>query len=85
MLVLKGKKSPFIMKYQLDNLKTYAMLSNFTEEQLRIIIDSITDNGFVKSEYVSEFEGSNLKLTEKGKIFLNTSDNIEMEFLKKII
>jgi superfamily II DNA helicase RecQ len=85
MLVLKGKKSPFIMKYKFDNLKTYAMLSNFTEEQLRIIIDSIIDNGFVKSEYVSDFEGSNLKLTEKGKIFLNTSDNIEMEFLKKII
>jgi len=85
MLVLKGKKSPFILKYKLDSLKTYAMLSNFTEEQLRIIIDSITDKGFVKSEYVSEFEGSKLKLTEKGKIFLNTSYNNEMEFLKKII
>ncbi len=28
------------------------MFSNFTEEQLRIIIDSITDNGFIKSEYI---------------------------------
>ena len=32
MLVLQGKKSPFIMKYKLNILKTYGMLSNFTEE-----------------------------------------------------
>ncbi len=84
MLVLKGKKSPFILKYKLDNLKTYGMLSNFTENQLRIIIDSIKDKGFIKSNYVSEFEGSNLKLTKDGKIFLNTEDNIDMAFMHKI-
>ena len=52
---------------------------------MRIVIDSITDNGFIKSEYVSEFEGSILKLTDKGEIFLNTEYNIEMTFMKKII
>jgi len=85
MLVLKGKKSPFILKYKLDSLKSYGMLSNFTEKQLRIIIDSLTYKGFIKSEYVSEFDGSNLKLTDKGDIFLNTEYNVEMDFIKKII
>jgi predicted transcriptional regulator len=85
MLVLMGKDSPFILKYKLQKLKTFAMLSNFNEKQLRIIIDSITDNGFIKSEYMSEHEGSNLKLTDKGITFLNADNNIEMGFIKKII
>jgi len=34
--------------------------------------------------YLSEYEGSNLKLTEKGKEFLN-SDNLELGFMMKII
>jgi superfamily II DNA helicase RecQ len=84
MLVLKGKKSPFIDKYKLDHLKTYAMLSFFSEEQLRLIIDSITDKEFIISEYISEYEGSNLKITKKGKKFLNSYDNIEMGFLRKL-
>ena len=85
MLILNGKESPFITKYKHYKLKTYGMLSNYTEEQLRIIIDSIINKGFLKTEYKSEYEGSYLKLTEKGKLFLNDVQNIEMEFLKKII
>ena len=85
MLVLKGNKSPFISKYELDKLKTYAMLSNFSEEHLRIIIDSITDNGFIKSEYISQYDGSNLKITEKGRVFLNIENNSQIGFMKKII
>jgi superfamily II DNA helicase RecQ len=85
MLVLKGNKSPFILKYELDKLKTYAMLSSFSEEHLRIIIDSITDNGFIKSEYISQYDGSNLKITEKGRIFLNMENNSQIGFMKKII
>ena len=60
------------------------MFSNFTEERLRIIIESLIDIGYIESEYRSEYEGSNLKLTEKGREFLN-SENIEMGFMKKII
>ena len=85
MLVLKGKNSPFIFKYQLDRLKTYGFLTNFTEEQLRIIIDSLSEKGYIKSVYISEYEGSNLNLTEKGRKFLQLSDNLELGFMKKII
>jgi superfamily II DNA helicase RecQ len=82
MLILKGKKSPFIEKYKLNHLKTYAMLSCFSEIQLRMILDSITDKKFITSEYKSEYEGSTLKITEIGKKFLNSYDNIEMGFVK---
>ncbi len=85
MLVLKGNNSPFILKYKLDKLETYSILSNFSEEHLRIIIDSITDKGFIKSEYISQYDGSNLKLTEKGKVFLNIDKNSPIGFMKKII
>jgi superfamily II DNA helicase RecQ len=85
MLILNGKKSPFITKYKLYKRKTYGMLSNYTEEQLRIIIDAIINKSFLKTEYKSEYEGSYLKLTDKGKLFLNNGKNIEMGFLEKII
>ena len=84
MLVLKGNDSPFIFKYKLDKLQTYAMLSDFSEEHLRTILDSIMDNGFIKTEYISQYDGSNLKLTEKGRIFLNNENNREIGFLKQI-
>lgn len=84
MLVLKGNDSPFIFKYKLDKLNTYAMLSNFSEEHLRTILDSIMDNGFIKTEYISQYDGSNLKLTEKGRIFLNNFDNCKIGFLEQI-
>ena len=84
MLVLKGNDSPFIFKYNLDKLNTYAMLSNFSEEHLRTILDSIMDNGFIKTEYISQYDGSNLKLTEKGRIFLNNETNRFIGFLEQI-
>ena len=84
MLILKGNDSPFIFKYKLDKLNTYAMLSNFSEEHLRTILDSIMDNGFIKTEYISQYDGSNLELTEKGRIFLNNQNNSEIGFLEQI-
>jgi superfamily II DNA helicase RecQ len=84
MLILKGNDSPFIFKYKLDKLNTYAMLSNFSEEHLRTILDSIMDNGFIKTEYISQYDGSNLELTEKGRIFLNNQNNNEIGFLEQI-
>jgi ATP-dependent DNA helicase RecQ len=84
MLVLKGNDSPFIFKYKLDKLNTYALLSNYSEEHLRTILDSIMDNGFIKTEYISQYDGSNLKLTEKGRIFLNNENSRLIGFLEQI-
>ncbi len=85
MLVLKGNDSPFIFKYKLDKLNTYAMLSNFSEEHLRAMLDSIMDNGFIKTEYISQYDGLNLKLTKKGRIFLSNENNRVIGFLEQII
>jgi superfamily II DNA helicase RecQ len=85
MLVLKGNESPFILKYKLNKLDTYAMLSNFSEEHLRTLLDSIMDNGFIKTEYISEYDGSKLKLTEKGNVFLNEYNNLKLGFIENII
>jgi predicted transcriptional regulator len=61
------------------------MLSNFSEEHLRTILDSIMDNGFIKTEYISEYDGSKLKLTEKGNVFLNEYNNLKLGFIENII
>lgn len=84
MLVLKGNDSPFIFKYKFDKLNTYALLSNYSEEHLRTILDSIMDNGFIKTEYISQYDGSNLKLTGKGRIFLNNENSRLIGFLEQI-
>ena len=84
MLVLKGNDSPFIFKYKLDKLNAYAILSNFSEEDLRTILDSIMDNGFIKTEYISQYDGSNLKLTDKGRKFIDNQNNNKIGFLEQI-
>lgn len=84
MLVLKGTNSPFIDKYKLNRLKTYGFLSNFSEKHLRFIIDELSQQGYIESKYLSQFEGSTLKCTDNGKKFLNDLENIEIGFIKKI-
>ncbi len=42
------------------------------------------DNGFIKTEYISQYDGSNLKLTEKGRIFLNNENSRLIGFLEQI-
>lgn len=84
MLVLKGNDSPFIFKYNINQLETYGILKNFSEEDLRYIVDVLTDKGYIESEYLSQFEGSTLKCTPEGQEFLNGSDNIQIGLVKKI-
>lgn len=83
-LVLKGNNSPFIFKYDINRLETYGILKNFSENDLRYLVDVLTDRGFIETEYVSQFEGSTLKCTDDGENFLNNSDNMQMGFIKKI-
>lgn len=85
MLVLKGKNSSFIFKYDINKLETYGILSNFSEEDLRYLVDVLTERGFIESEYLSQYEGSTLKCTEEGQEFLNSSENIRIGFIRKII
>jgi superfamily II DNA helicase RecQ len=83
MLVLKGSSSPFIFKYNINKLETYGILTNFSEEDLRYIIDLLINMGFIESEYLSQYEGSTLKCTVEGQEFLNGTENISLGFVKR--
>jgi superfamily II DNA helicase RecQ len=83
MLVLKGNNSPFIFKYDINKLETYGILNNFSEEDLRYIVDVLTDMGYIETEYLSQFEGSTLKCTSEGQEFLSNAENIRIGFVKK--
>lgn len=84
MLVLKGKNSSFIFKYNINKLETYGLLNNFTEEDLRRLVDVLTDMGFIETEYLSQYEGSTLKCTPEGQKFLSSAENIRIGFIKKL-
>ena len=85
MLVLKGNNSPFIHKYDINRLETYGILKNFSEKDLRYMVDVLTGMGFIETEYLSQFEGSTLKCTLEGEQFLNNSESIQLGFVKNII
>ncbi len=98
MLILQGNPTPFIKKHQLNELETYSMLSNFTQNDLLSILDSLIGNNFLKLEHQSRYsdkpvsnlrdEGLNyvsiLKLTDEGDIFLNKDKDIYLGFLDKL-
>lgn len=83
MLVLKGSSSPFIFKYKINQLETYGILTNFSEEDLRYMVDVLIENGFIESEYLSQYEGSTLKCTVEGQEFLNGTETINLGFVKR--
>ncbi len=98
MLILQGNSTPFIKKHQLNELETYSMLSNFTQNDLLHIINTLIDLNFLKLEHQSRYsdrpvsnltdEGLNyvstLKLTSKGENFLNNEENMYLGFLDKL-
>lgn len=98
MLILQGNQTPFIVKYGLDQLECYSMLSNFSQNNLLSIIESLIDKKFLKLEHVSRYsdkpvsnltdEGlgyvSILKLTDDGKNFINSQENISFGFIENL-
>lgn len=98
MLILQGNPTPFIQKHRLHELETYSMLSNLSQNDLLIILETLTDLDLMKLEHHSRYsdkpvsnltdEGlnyvSNLKLTTLGKEFLESEENIYLGFLDKL-
>ena len=98
MLILQGNPTPFIKKHRLNELETYSMLSNFSQNNLSVIVDSLIDVNLLKLDHQSRYsdkpvsnltdEGLNyvsiLKLTETGEKFLNGAENIYLGFLDKM-
>jgi superfamily II DNA helicase RecQ len=98
MLILQGNPTPFIQKHHLHELETYSMLSNYSQNNLLIILESLINLNLLKLEHQSRYsnkpvsnltdEGlnyvSNLKLTAEGREFLNTEENVFLGFLDKL-
>ena len=82
MLVLMGKNSSFIFKYDINKLETYGILNNFSEKDLRYLVDLLVDMGFIETEYLSQYEGSTLKCTHDGREFLTGTESIRVGFIK---
>lgn len=98
MLILQGNQTPFIEKYGLDQLESFSMLSNFSQNNLLSIIESLIDKNYLKLEHVSRYsdkpvsnltdEGlgyvSILKLTDDGENFINSQKNIYFGFMENL-
>jgi hypothetical protein len=98
MLILQGVQTPFLKKHQLHELETYSMLSNFSQNDLLSIIDTLIDRDYLKIEHVSRYDNkpvsnltdeglgyvSILKLTDTGKEFKNNQENSYLGFMEKL-
>ncbi|MBC8174905.1 MAG: HRDC domain-containing protein [Candidatus Marinimicrobia bacterium] len=84
--VLKGSKSSFIINHQLNELSTYALLSNFSGNQLRIIIESLIENEFITVSFIDESQNIPvLELSQKDNQFFSGNNTIDFSFLDKLI
>lgn len=98
MLILQGNPTPFIQKHHLNELETYSMLSNYNQNNLSAILESLIDHDLLNLDHQSRYsdkpvsnltdEGLNyvsiLKLTDKGRKFLNNEEAIYLGFLDKL-
>ncbi|MCE5214856.1 MAG: hypothetical protein LLF83_09080 [Methanobacterium sp.] len=98
MLILQGVQTPFIKKHRLYELETYSMLSNFSQNNLLVIIESLMNKNFLKLEHVSRYDSkpvsnltdeglgyvSILKLTEEGKTFKTSDENVYFGFMEEL-
>lgn len=97
-LILQGSQTPFIKKNDLDQLETFSMLSNFSQNNLLTIIESLIENDFLKLDHVSRYsnkpvssltdEGmgylSMVKFTDKGKRFMRDEKTISIGFMEDL-
>jgi ATP-dependent DNA helicase RecQ len=78
-LILKGSKSKTIMDF--IKIKTYGLLKNLSEEQIKSIISIMTINGYIREKSVSSGFGTILETTSKLVTFytkiLRESNNCE--------
>jgi ATP-dependent DNA helicase RecQ len=84
--VLKGTKSTFAINNQLNKLTTFSVLSSFSKDQLTTIIEILIQTGLIKIENVADYDNLPvLKITDKGKSYLDGKENIQVVILDALI
>jgi superfamily II DNA helicase RecQ len=84
--VLKGTKSTFAINNKLNKLKTFSVLSSFSKDQLTTVIEILIQKGLIKIENISDYNKFPvLKITDKGKNFLDGKENIQVVILDALI
>lgn len=84
--VLKGTKSTFAIKHELNKLDTFSVLSSFSRDQLTIVIDAMIQSGLLRIEHLPDYENMPvIKLTETGSRFLQDSTGVHISFLATLV
>ena len=86
MSVLRGSKSTFVIRYGLNRLATYSMLSMFGREQLKAVVEKLIESELLQVESASQFDNIPvLKITEKGQDFIAGEHSVNVQFLEGLI
>ena len=86
MSVLRGSKSTFVIRYGLNNLATYSMLSTFGREQLKAVVEKLIESELLEVESASQYENMPiLKITEKGQDFITGEHSVSVQFLEGFV
>jgi len=84
--ILKGTKSTFAIKYELYELDTFSMLTMFTREQLKIIIETLMEMDLLEIKYVSDYGNMpTLQITEDGRNFVVGKHEVNIQFLEQFM
>ena len=81
--VLRGSKAAFIIDNGLNKLLTYSLFYYFSKMQLKLLIESLIAEGFIKSNDVSFYQRRVLSLTDRGTEFLLNEKPIKLNIVLK--
>lgn len=78
--VLKGSKNKKILEFGYNNLSTYGIMQNYTEKELKDIINILTADGFLS---LSEGQYPVIRLEEKAVAVLRNMEKVFQKVQKK--
>ncbi len=77
--VLNGSKNKAILNWNLDKNKTYGLLNNYSQKEIRSIVDLLIGDGFLE---VTVNEYPTLKLTQKSFSFIRNKEKFSRKIEK---
>ena len=82
--ILKGTQTRFITEYSLQNNKAYSLLKQFSKNDIKYIINMLTETGYLEFHPVKNGLANVYKVGIKGYVFLEENQPLEVSFIDAI-
>ena len=82
--ILKGTQTRFITEYSLQNNKAYSLLKQFSKDDIKYIINMLTETEYLELHPVKNGLANVYKVGIKGYAFLEENQPLEVSFIDAI-